>query len=530
MKHLIRIKQSLMLTALLFAFGSCTHNFADINRNKYEVDKEEIGRENYNIGSTLKGMQGLVIPTREHLYQFYDILAAGAFSGYVGSTVNNWKDKFSTYNPPAAWLKAPFVDVISETYPLYRDMFDKTDDPVALALAKLMRVIIMHRETDTYGPIPYSKVVLPDGNVSLTAPYDSQEEIYREMFAELEHIDSVFNENITIDPEAFRKFDNVYAGNIAQWSKFLHSMQLRMAMRIVYAEPQLARRIAEKAVADGVITANKDNAFLKVEENRTAMIYNDWNDHRIGGNLTCYMNGYEDPRRDKMFVKGNLKAGTTITPGFYGMRIGIDPAEKDIYVTTFSKPLISDTDPFLWMNAAEVAFLRAEGALRGWNMGAEAEALYNEAIGLSFEQFGLAGAEAYAADATKKPLAYTDPLGKDSYTTPLSDITVKWEEGTGDAVRERNLERIITQKWIAIFPLSVEAWSEYRRTGYPKLMPAALNKSGGVIDDKQGFRRLPYPAEEYQENAANVTAAIGLLGGPDNGATRLWWDKRPYNP
>ena len=122
-----------------------------------------------------------------------------------------------------------------------------------------------------------------------------------------------------------------------------------------------------------------------------------------------------------------------------------------------------------------------------------------------------------------KPTPILSALSK---TTPHYRITIKWKE---DAQFEENLERIITQKWIAIFPLGNEAWAEYRRTGYPKLMPAKDNKSGGTVNSKYGMRRLPYPSEEYSENRTNVEAAITSLGGPDNGGTRTWWDCKPLN-
>ncbi|MRN14264.1 SusD/RagB family nutrient-binding outer membrane lipoprotein, partial [Alistipes onderdonkii] len=106
-----------------------------------------------------------------------------------------------------------------------------------------------------------------------------------------------------------------------------------------------------------------------------------------------------------------------------------------------------------------------------------------------------------------------------------------------EAVQERNLERIIVQKWIAIFPLGVEAWSEHRRTGYPKLLPVPTDKSGGTVDVAQGARRLPYPVEEYQQNNANLQLAIQTLDGEQqNGnrtgdvmGTRVWWDCKSYN-
>lgn len=521
MKHLKKPTLALLIAVLLIATGqSCTDHFADMNKNRYQVNKEELGRENYSVGSTLKTLQGMVVPTQEHLNQFAEILAGGAFAGYAGTTVDGWTSKFSTYNPPSNWVKAPFVDVYEKTYPAYRDMFNQTSEPVALALTRLLRVAIMHRETDIYGPIPYSKVIQPTGDIELTVAYDTQEEVYAEMFKELEEVGTVLEDNKKMSAEAYRKFDDVYYGDISKWIKYLHSLQLRMAMRLVYVNSDLARRIAESAVSSGVITANADNALLKVEENRIAMIWNDWNDHRAAAEIINYMNGFKDPRREKMFTK--------VGDDYVGMRIGSDPADKKVWMNSFSKPVITDTDPILWMNAAEVTFLRAEGALRGWEMGGKANELYKQAIALSFEERGVKGASEYAEDATSEyPGEYKPPVGS-GYNEQLSNITIQWQEG--DTYFERNLERIILQKWIAIYPLSIEAWSEFRRTGYPRLMPVALNKSGGTIPEGTWIRRLPYPAEEYSLNGANVSAAVTMLGGADTGGTRVWWDKKePIN-
>ena len=176
------------------------------------------------------------------------------------------------------------------------------------------------------------------------------------------------------------------------------------------------------------------------------------------------------------------------------------------------------------MNAAEVTFLRAEGALRNWAMGGEARDLYEQGIRLSFEEKGVKGADEYIKDQTSQyPDVYTPPVGP-GYTSKLSDITIMWEDGQPNF--ERNLERIIVQKWIAIYPLGIESWAEFRRTGYPKLMPVALNKSGGSIPEGTWIRRLPYPAEEYSLNRTNVTAAVGMLNGPDTGGTPVWWDNK----
>ena len=108
-----------------------------------------------------------------------------------------------------------------------------------------------------------------------------------------------------------------------------------------------------------------------------------------------------------------------------------------------------------------------------------------------------------------------------------SSITIAWNEDKENTRFEENLERIITQKWIAMFPLGIEAWCEHRRTGYPKFLPIMDNKGVGITNLTLGIRRLSYPAEEYQLNAENMLGALRKLNGEDNGATRLWWDCNP---
>ena len=305
-----------------------------------------------------------------------------------------------------------------------------------------------------------------------------------------------------------------------------------MAMRLSYV-PEMkdeARRIAEAAVAAGVITDNADNALLHVAENRSALCFNSWNDHRVGADIICYMNGYQDPRREKYFTLGKATDNEGETKeGYYGMRIGTQPTgvSDDKIISAYSNRRMSDTDPYTWMTAAEVAFLRAEGALRGWAMGGEAKDLYEQGIALSFQQHGASGAEAYAANTELVPTAYTDPLAMYSTSTP-SSITIAWNSDTQADHFEENLERIITQKWIAIFPLGIEAWSEHRRTGYPKMLPIDQNKSEFPDLTTIGIRRLQYPANEYSLNGGHVKEAVQMLGG-DKINIRLWWDCKPIN-
>lgn len=524
MKKIMTILRTVVLL-LITSFGTgCLDNFEEYNRNANEATDDDLKGDNYLVGSKLTALQNLVIPSEEHLYQFQEVLAGDSYGGYAESTVDSWETKFSTFNPSADWLKSPFVDPITKTYPTYRGVIKKTDDEVALALAGVLRVAIMHRLTDAYGPIPYTKIIA-DKKERLTVPYDTQQEVYMQMFKELDAALLAFDRNRDLSREAYGEYDQVYGGDIKKWIKYTNSLKLRMAMRLTEIDSQTAKTKAAEAIAGGVILDNPDNAKLNTALNRTAMLWNSWQDHAIGGDIISYMNGYKDPRRAKMFTQGTIGSGEMAKKGYYGLRIGITPANKAKAVAACSSMLIMNADPIMWLNASEVAFLKAEYHLR-WGSVTDAKSEYERGIRLSFAQYGAIGDSEYLLTVTP-PEPYFDPLEKNSMPTAQSRISVKWNDE--NELPEENLERIITQKWIAIFPLGNEAWAEYRRTGYPRLMPVVDNKSGGAVNSKYGMRRLPYPSEEYSENRVNVDDAVVKLGGADDGGTRVWWDCKTLN-
>jgi hypothetical protein len=104
----------------------------------------------------------------------------------------------------------------------------------------------------------------------------------------------------------------------------------------------------------------------------------------------------------------------------------------------------------------------------------------------------------------------------------MSDIPVAYETAGSF---EKQLEQIITQKWIALYPDGWEAWAERRRTGYPVGFPIVESLNPAVPTDKQ-MRRLTFTVGELTNNSEAVKAAQTLLGGADANETKLWWDKK----
>lgn len=513
----------IMSFAVLSMFTACTTNYEDYNTNPYDATHEEIERDGYNVHASLTNLAGWVVPLNVNTFQFTDCLLGGSYGGYLADSNNGFNNKnFAQMAPSEHWNQVMFNDIIPAVFENYNQVQAVTKDPVTLSVARIMKVVSLQRVTDTYGPMPYSKVG-EEGKI--TAPYDSQRDIYLKMFDELDESIAALTENRTADFNA--QADWVYQGRVEKWIKLANSIKLRMAIRISNVEPTLAKEKAEQAVSHtiGVMTANDDNAFVTCPSDnplRVVMYNYNQGDSRVSADITSYMNGYKDPRRDAYFVPSTF--ANAAVNGFVGLRTGIDIPSGDA-IKQYCNMKVDAKDKIMWMNAAEVAFLKAEGALRGWQMNGTPKDLYEEGVRLSFEQYGVKGADTYLNDDASTPALHKDPITSGfSYTGTAPTITIKWVDG---AEFEENLERIITQKWIANFPLGLEAWAEYRRTGYPHLMPVLVNNSGGTVSSERGARRLAYPQRERTDNTTYYNEAVSnLLKGVDNMATDLWWAKK----
>jgi hypothetical protein len=311
-----------------------------------------------------------------------------------------------------------------------------------------------------------------------------------------------------------------------------NSLRLRLAIRISKVDPAKAKAEGEKALAQaqGVMMANDDSFYVNgALDHPLSVIDNSWGDIRMNASMESILTGYDDSRIGSYFTE------SADFPGEYkGIRNGLplqdgyadELAQKAAYVGFSGFNANVKTPRVQLMTAAEVYFLKAEAALRGWSGAGDAQANYETGIMMSFDQHGASGAADYIADNTSTPADYVDPVNSANNEAALSSATVAWNNA---ADNETKLEKIITQKWIAMFPEGQEAWSEFRRTGYPKIFPVESNQSGGTIDTDVQIRRIPFVDSELSTNAAGVAGAVSKLGGSDNGGTRLWWDTGASN-
>jgi Susd and RagB outer membrane lipoprotein len=521
-KYILYLSSVALLASLAFNLSSCNKDFEEYNQDPFALTEEDLKADYRLVGEPFVNMiRNIYVHSPAWVTQLQQNLIGDVYSGYLmpptpfaGNSNNmnyNLVDGWNTW----AWNPS-YNDVMASI--LFVEDKAGEDFPEFIYWTKLIKVAAMHRVTDMFGPIIYSRYgqVEADGSIL----YDCQDVVYDAFFKDLEEgINGLteFADNNTTKP--FERFDEVYAGDIANWIRLGNSLRLRLAIRVSKVDPDRARIEAAKSMDHplGVITSNDQNFTVKNSvDHPMNTINNAWNDIRMGAPMESILVGYNDPRLAEYFRP------SVIEPGVYkGIRQGIEILDKGDY-QNFSA--LQDLGDVQLMVAAEVYFLRAEGALRGWpNMGGSAQELYELGITTSFEQYGLGGADAYIADNTNTAIPYVDPQNSvNNVSAPnISNITIAWDQ---NASFETNLERIITQKWISMFPDGQEAWSEFRRTGYPVLFPVVINNSSGEIDTEEQIKRIKFISGERGQNPAGVASGEACLGGPDTGGTPLWWD------
>lgn len=526
-----RLQIAIICVSILLV-TSCTKKYAEINTDRNTV--ATIGSA--ELPFLFARAQKEATPSIWN-YQIAQNLFADQYAQYIANT--------ATYFPSDRlvirmdWVGAAFNPIYTDVVPQLQSIFEAAEPESAeYALANVLWVLVFHRVTDYWGPIPYFNAGVPGTSV----PYDPQDKIYDDLFKRVAAAVAVLKTKTSEKP--YGDWDLMYAGDVNKWIKFANTLRLRLALRISKVDPARAKTEAEAAYADGVLTDSPgDDAYVKRSE--TGQDYNglsimsDWNEFRMSATMESVLKGYADPRMPVYFLptQASIKANKDdpSKPLLYeGHRNGLTSTQQTQSVNLhganshvgarWASPSYGGLANYLStpqnvMATAEAYFLRAEGALLGWNMGATGQTLYEAGITNSFKQWGITDAAVITSyiNSTKTPIAPNDFLN----SPPVTNIPVKW--GASIDVQK---EQIALQKWLAMFPDGMEAWADYRRSHVLKLYPVANSDNPDITNTTtQWIRRIPFLSSEKTNNGAEVEKAVQLLGGPDKITTPLWWDK-----
>jgi len=518
----------LILVIVGTCFLRCTENF-----EMYNTDKTKLMEvTDYDLGALFSKALGSQFENLNYARgkgKISDHLSGFFTSGYQ----QNERNEIIATDITRIWATC-YLDCLPSLDNILR--LTKERNIAAHSIALIWKCFVMQRITDYWGPVPY----LDAGTGKAVIQFDSQKDIYYYMINDLVNASSALTAELQNKPNlnVFGSADMLFKGDVGKWIKFANSLRLRMAIRISKVDPGKAKTEAEAAVAGGLMENNSDNAMLDVTQIVSGAngLSNMWAyfANIMSASMESLLMGYKDPRVGIYFnkvdpaniaesfpaeVKGN--AG-----GYHGMSNGFESVHFAFFR---AHSLVGDrwhddnwnVTPINYMHSAEVWFLRAEGSWLGWNMGSGTmKEFYEKGIRNSISQWRPDLSSDSIQKFTNSTLLPIAPNNYPYYDPPMTDIPVKFSDN-----RDKQYEQIITQKWLSIYPESMEAWAEYRRTRLPKLYPKKNSTNGNVLVTKgMIITRLPYPDSEKNSQPDEIAKAVTLLGGPDKESTPLWWD------
>lgn len=387
-----------------------------------------------------------------------------------------------------------------------------------IAVCRILKVWAFQIMTDTWGDIPYHSTGSTDSdfNACLAAEgvlypkYATQEKIYKDLLKELKEAAAM----IDVSATGITKGDAIFGGKMDKWKKFANSLSLRVANRVKHKLPEAVTRINE-IMADPttypIMEGNEDNAALAYESAapNQAPYYNQTvgnnnrNDYSVTNTVIEFLKGTRGPigvadPRIAFYAQKAKNIGD-----YVGMPFGVDMRVSNAIggdnVSYPGTAYYAANYKEILMEYSEVEFILSEN--NGWS-----QSNYEKGIEASMKKWGVSDSD-IATYIASIPAA--------------SEATVH------------------AQKWIALFTQPNEAWSEYRRTGYPDF----LVKPGevvwtGIIDgqvENAAFipianistdapTRIYYPDTEQTLNKTSYQAGLANQG-TDFLDTKIWWNK-----
>jgi len=496
------------ITGVVVMFGmlltSCTKDFEEINTNPN------------NIPDILP--QQLLAPALVSTMRYNQIRNRNFNNELMQVTVDmsDADGKVFRYDYRSTWSDYLYNGWYSELAN-FRDIYNVASEELNynksyIGISLVCQSWIYSMLTDTYGDIPYRQALQGRDSAVYEPQFDKQEDIYFDIFSKLEQANSLLASNTGINGNS----DPVYHGDIAKWRKFSNSLYLRLLLRIsgkAAVTDTCVKKIQEiletKTGTYPIISSNEEAAFLEwngggpYTSPLMTIREQDYRSPAICSFFIDHLATWDDPRIDiPTYGTSNINRWC-IAPssGAYvgvpsGYVTGETPTKRSyFYSTSSARTLMNDPYTGIIMNYAEILFIKAEAAVKGW-IGGNAEDYYKDGI----------------INSIKYWLPDYD-LTADEY---IIKADLQWNESGS---LDDKMEQIHLQKYYALFLVDMQQWFEYRRTGHP-----ALPKGQGLRNDGVMPARMTYPVYIQSTNPTNYKAAVAEQG-PDNISTQVWWQK-----
>jgi hypothetical protein len=492
MKLYKKIYTLLIITSLV----ACTDNFEELNtdpnRPKEITPGVMLGQLQYRIvNSSISAGRSFT----HELMQVHAPRSSSSGTGLHRYVIN-----------PGAGVWSNFYEYLTDIENIYEIAEEKGENNYK-AIALVYKSWAYSILTDLYGDIPYFEATKATEGI-LQATFDEQKNIYPDILSNLERANTLFDETKALTYGGDLLFNaNVLSGGknagIVKWKKFTNSLRLRLLLRLSKRDGEINVKEQINAILGDPVTypvfaSTADDAIFRYPG--TFPYFNPYYnartlDWREGTYFTKFfvnkLNEVQDPRRAVWMIPVTVNGQSV----YQGIESGYPTTVEYVVGKNSSYTDALKTLPQLgvMMTYAEVQFIKAELALKGYATDKTSKSHYESGIGASMTQWGA-----------------TMP------TDFLQQSGIVYDEA---ASTEKQLEQIILQKYYAYFFVDYQSWFEKRRTGYP-----ILPRGEGIPAENNFPFRVPYPTYLQSLNSENLAAAIRTMGG-DNSDIKVWWDQ-----
>jgi hypothetical protein len=406
----------------------------------------------------------------------------------------------STDNYNNSW-RLLYSDALTDLQYVYSKAKSKNSKQY-MAVSRLLTAYTYQMIVDAWGEAPYSealKALEADGAI-VNPKYDMESVVYEGIVAQIDEAISLIDIETAAHPG---NDDLIYQGDMAHWMMFASTLKLKVAMRMSEINPSRAQAIIATIESDskflGYIAAEGEDAKVAFTTDGGSQnpLYSEMvglsKTQNLYASSTCVdsMNSNFDPRVF-VFYKPT-SAGTVVGIKQGDFANSTSATGKSIPSSNVAGEATNENSaaaPVRLLSSYESLLLQSEAAARGWSAGDDA-ALYSSAIDASFEAYGVADAAEISY--------YKDSTNWGVY--PVAGTT------------QEKVRHIITQKWFSMCGnQGFEAWTEWRRTGYPDFLVISVNSLIGT----QRPARFLYPTDEINRNSS--------FPGVKSVEKRVWWD------
>ena len=463
---------------LVSFLSACTTSLDDLRKDPEEVT-------NPNASSFLNNSlyQAVTYINRQGKTVNGQLAQVAVMRDLTGNNqIHRYQINSSTFN--TMW-QTPYRQLLN--FKEMRRVAEERGDANYTAIALTLESWLISNITDVYGDVPYTDALKGmEGNT--TPKFDTQKQIYDSIFVNLERANALYDLTKPLSGDDIMYNANVVA-NVTKWKRFTNALALRLLMRVEAKGPEYQDKLRN-------LLANPTKyPLMRNNDDGATLFYT---------NITPFVNAFYDVRDldfngsykfSRPFI-GQLSAtndprlplwSTKVGSGYVGMPIGYEMSDPGYRTGTYSTYILDLKRSKYFgdiMQYAEQQFLLSEAVVKGYITG-NGKTYYDDAVTAALAYWGITDATSFLARAEV------------SYN------------GT--------LERIMEQKYLALFGNGFQQWHEIRRTGYPTLVVGP-----DMYNDGKAPARLQYPSSVLLYNKTNYNEVVTRIGG-DNLNIKVWW-------